>query len=70
MKIEISFKKFQQFAQETGSLFLMVNDCSIENGSCQTHLNFTRLCVLVNEGFSHNYVRYKSIDKIKQWQVI
>ena len=38
-------------AKETGS-FLMVNDCSMENGSCQTHLNFTRLCVLVNKCFS------------------
>ena len=29
----------------------MVNDCSMEYGSCQTHLNFTRLCVLVNKCF-------------------
>ena len=27
----------------------MVTDCSMENGSCQTHLNFTSLCVLVNK---------------------
>ena len=39
----------------------MVNDCSMENGSCQTHLNFTRLCVLVNKCFAQAFVmRYKS----------
>ena len=47
MKIEIQLKNFSNLRKKR--VLLMVTDCSMENGSCQTHLNFTSLCVLVNK---------------------